>query len=549
MRLLQQFKLLRGGPAATTRRRRKTAEAAASMAYLDRSRPAALLVFVATVAAIVLISFVGVSSATLPVLPNQIPMVRIAAGTSFNYVSKIKEEQTRAQLRDSVPPVYRLEYQALRQFEAAMGELLQELEKFSHDFPAPAGTTTGLTPAFSPASRRTTELEAIVAAFNEKGPYQVSTDDVAALLALGNARARFAVVENGLVALREIYREGVSDGAGTLALSAPDGVTIFQILRPTGEIAQARVQTLEEALTFLRINLAAEGMGRETALALFRLFRNGVTPNLVHDREATERLQLRALASLKPAIVAVERGQTIIEPGKRVTPEQYEMLVAHRDALVHSEDVALEEGLQLFGRILLVLAMVMASVFYIRLEDPETMRSNTRLALLALVVILNLALVRVMYSLGRLPFFMQDTSVASLLPYCAPTALAPLIVAILIDAGSAIFMALLISIFTGVIYGNRLDLLVITFLASMVGIFACRSIRRRSRVVRAALLGGLTVACFGLLIGIVDQLPVPSVLGQMVAGLGTGLFTGVIVVGLLPVFETLFKRTTDIRLL
>ena len=45
-------------------------------------------------------------------------------------------------------------------------------------------------------------------------------------------------------------------------------------------------------------------------------------------------------------------------------------------------------------------------------------------------------------------------------------------------------MALLISIFTGVIYGNRLDLLVLTFLASMVAIFGCRDARRRGRVVQ-----------------------------------------------------------------
>jgi hypothetical protein len=191
----------------------------------------------------------------------------------------------------------------------------------------------------------------------------------------------------------------------------------------------------------------------------------------------------------------------------------------------------------------------MASVFYIRLEDPETMRNNGRLALLALVVILNLALVRATYWIGDLPYFMENTAAASLLPYIAPTALAPLVVAILIDAGSAIFMALLISIFTSVIYGNRLDLLVITFLASMIGIFSCRAIRRRSNVVRAAGLGGFSVACFALLIGFADQLPAVMVMGEMIAGLATGLLTGVAVAGLLPVFESLFKRTTDITLL
>ncbi len=164
-------------------------------------------------------------------------------------------------------------------------------------------------------------------------------------------------------------------------------------------------------------------------------------------------------------------------------------------------------------------------------------------------MIINLALVRVVYSLGGMDFFIRDGSWAAMLPYVAPTALAPLIVAILIDAGSAIFMALLISIFTGVIYGNRVDLVVLTFLASMVSIFFCRDARRRGRVVRAAGAGGLTVAAFAALIAFAQQTPIDILAREMGAGLLTGLLTGIAVVGLLPVLESLFKRTTDITLL
>ncbi len=110
-------------------------------------------------------------------------------------------------------------------------------------------------------------------------------------------------------------------------------------------------------------------------------------------------------------------------------------------------------------------------------------------------------------------------------------------------------MALFISIFTGVIYGNRLDLLVLTFLSSLVAIFIGRDARRRGRLVRAAGAGGLTVAAFAALIGIADQTPVDILLRQMIAGLATGLITGIAVVGLLPILESLFKRTTDITLL
>ena len=255
------------------------------------------------------------------------------------------------------------------------------------------------------------------------------------------------------------------------------------------------------------------------------------------------------MKQVRPVIVGIVRGQTIIEPGERVSPEEYEMLMANRKYLQEHTDTKLDESLTLFGRVLLVLAMVLASIIYIRLEDPETLLSNVRLGLLALVVIINLALVRANYALGGADFFVHDGSWASTLPYVAPTAFAPLIVAILIDAGSAIFMALLISIFTGVIYGNRLDLLVLTFLASLVAIFFCRDARRRGRVVRAAGAGGLTVAAFAALIGIADQTPFETLTRQMVAGLGTGLLTGIAVVGLLPVLESLFKRTTDITLL
>ena len=188
--------------------------------------------------------------------------------------------------------------------------------------------------------------------------------------------------------------------------------------------------------------------------ALFRLLRSGVAPNIVFDAAATKAREAEALKALKPVTVTVERGQSIIEPETRVTAEQYEMLMAQRQHLLATGDSGRDDDQRLFGRVLLVLAMVIACTFYIRLEDRETFQSNGRLALLALVVIVNLALVRLTYSLLDLEFFLKNNAWASTLPYVAPTALAPLVVAILIDAGSGIFMALLISIFTGVIYGK-----------------------------------------------------------------------------------------------
>ena len=513
-----------------------SASASAVRDFMDRSRLVAVLIFVVTVSAIVIISSVGMTTLNLPVMPNQIATVRVISSIPFTYVSDEKTKAERDQFLYRVPPVYRLDFEALHHFEAAARDFLARINAFERAHPLGAPSLTD----------RHQALTALAEDFNAHGPYRVSAEDIDAILNAGDSSVRQGLFETGLSALREIASEGVhnaSMGGG------PDSVTVFQIERPGGGVTSRAVQSMEDALTFLRVSLATEGIARPSGQALFRFFRNGVTANLAFDREATKQRENEALKALKPVTVSVERGETIIQAGERVTPEQYEMFLAHRRFLMEHGDAELNEGLELFGRVLLVLAMVLASLIYIRLEDAETLRSNVRLGLLALVVIINLALVRGIYSLGGTNFFVTNTYWASILPYVAPTALAPLIVAILIDAGSAIFMALLISIFTGVIYGNRLDLLVLTFLASMVAIYSCREARRRGNVVKAAAAGGLTIAAFAALIGIAEETPMDTLGFQMAAGLVTGIVTGVAVVGFLPVLESLFKRTTDITLL
>ena len=546
MSVKTQLKLLVGGLGA---RRTQPPEApSAARDFLEHSRLVAALIFIATVFAIVLISSAGMTTLHLPVQPGQTATVRITAAAPFTYVSAEKTRAASEQFRDRVPPVYRLDFDGLHQFEAAASDLLGVLATYEASRPpAPASPSLSLSNAAAAAAATRAELSRLADAFNTRTGQRIAAEDLGALLSAGDAKARAALFDNGLAALRELYAEGIHDSA--LARPSAGGMTVFQIARPSGEIATRAVQSVEDALTVLRVSLAAEGVPRPAAQALFRFFRTGVAPNILFDRAATKLREDEALQSLQPVTVSVSRGQTIIESGERVTPEQYEMFNEHRRYLLEHSDAELHEGLALFGRVLLVLAMVLASLIYIRLEDPETLRSNVRCGLLALVVISNLALVRLFYSLGGAEFFVRDGSWASTLPYIAPTALAPLIVAILIDAGSAIFMALLISIFTGIIYGNRLDLLVLTFLASLVAIFFCREASRRGRVVRAAAAGGVTVAAFAALVGFADQTPTDTLLRQMSAGVLSGLFTGVLVVGLLPVLESLFKRTTDITLL
>src|SRR5947209_11970124 len=117
MSVRNQLKLLVGGLGAR-RAGRTTLETSAMSEFLERSRLIAALIFVVTVAAIVLISSAGISTLNVIVRPNQVASARVTALASFAFESAEKTRAAREQFLNRVPPVYRLNPEPLRRFEA-----------------------------------------------------------------------------------------------------------------------------------------------------------------------------------------------------------------------------------------------------------------------------------------------------------------------------------------------------------------------------------------------------------------------------------------------
>jgi putative nucleotidyltransferase with HDIG domain len=519
------------------KRRRRTGSASDLLEYLEQSKVISLAVFVLTVISIVFISFVGISPAGYQILPNQLASVRIIADAPFSYESKLLTERQRVRMESQIPPVYRIDMAPYEAFETHLHDLLAETEVVAAGW------------ADETEAERLESLSSLAEIFNLRGGYRMTANDLATLMQYGDAESRRRLIDTGLFIVKEIYRAGVFDATNSVAAAAPGTIPLFHIQKDSGQVGQARVQPLDDAQTFLRINLAAENIPPAIATAVFRLLRNGLSANLKFDPEASNALRKKVLDTLKPEVVVVETGRSIIEPGTRVTPEQHEMLLAYQRFLSSGKQLPTGIDIQLVSRMILVLAMIMAAVGYIRLEDPLTLESNGRLSLLALVLVLNLGLVRAFYELGTLPFFVGNPSASAIVPFLAPTAFAPIIVATLIGGGPGLFSALLVSLFTGVMYGNRLDILVVSFLSSTVAILSSRNARFRGRIVRAGGYAGLAGALFALLLGLADQIALNTIWKQMASALGTGIFTGIVVVGLIPILESLFKRTTDITLI
>jgi putative nucleotidyltransferase with HDIG domain len=137
----------------------------------------------------------------------------------------------------------------------------------------------------------------------------------------------------------------------------------------------------------------------------------------------------------------------------------------------------------------------------------------------------------------------------SMLPYVAPYALAPILVAVLVGGAPAVLSALIIAVVFGIIQNNSVEFILIAFLSGVVGAYVSTNIRKRAKLVRSGLLAGVTAAIAAAAIGFLNGYSFGIVGQQTLVALVVGLLTGILAVGLLPVFEQLFKITTEITLL
>ena len=540
---------------------------------------------------LILISFVGqplpIGSSTPTLLPKQIAGVRVIAEIPFTYQSDLHTQRLIEQQRKRVPPVYYLDLEPFLQFKENLAALEQALKKLE------------TTLAATNEDERAAAIENFVQTLPDQipvpppslGTFRLDKEDVTVLLTHSNTTPQNrwswdAVFKEGIHILRDLYHEGILDNVHLKTLSSGDsqakGLPLFQVHRKSSHFKETRVKSEEEALRILRIHLAALQTPPSLTSTIFHILKTGIGPNLVYDPEKTEANIQEAIQNIEPVWVDIVQGQTLIEPDVRVTPEMYERFSAYRHQLREAQKSG-PKGIgvdytYLLKRSLLALLLLLSIIAYLSIApyprplvgtllqsdssptSSEASFSGTplelrQLLLAALIVLLNLGLIRLLLELGhsawRQNYLDPDSLWLSGLPYALPIAFAPILLTIMLSPVAGVLGAVVISTLTALMQNNVPDLsgLLATLLASFIGISLCRDTRFRVRVVRAAAVSGFVFALCALPLGLLSALPMKIIAQQMLAALSTGLITGIVVIGLLPLLENLFKQTTDITLL
>lgn len=344
--------------------------------------------------------------------------------------------------------------------------------------------------------------------------------------------------EEKAVQLQDLLAEEISASALKTFLAA-DSTTLMDLQgRLKGLLAEIYNQGikdsgLETARRYVNQEIALFPFGSELKRVSENLVQPLIKPNMIYNPEATADNREAALKEIDPVVIL--RRTLIISKGETVTERHLEQL----------ESLGLVQGSQIdypgfAGLFLLLLAIFAAVGIYIALFVKNVYNSLSLIALLGLVVIITLI------------FAIAGNYFSG---YLIPVAMGVILITVMFGTRLAVLMNIVLALLVGLITGGDFTFITVSLIGGLAAIYRLSRVSQRSDLSRA----GLYVAAANSVIIIALFLFQGNLhsgysflkdIGYgLLAGVGNGLFSAIVAIGLLPFLESGFGLTTAVTLL
>lgn len=423
-------------------------------------------------------------------------------------------ERARAEAARGVPP-------ALDVDMALAGEAMQKLHRLGRELLRPPSEGPPVINLQATLERRLgLRLSSSTIEFLRTAEGQAVLDQASHFL--GQTLAR-AIVDDDVAAVVTAHdvvnaRRGTSDfyrpSSDILTESALDQVV---------EAAAAEVQP-------------ATPQARQTFRELVRPL---LVPNAVYNRVETERRIARARESMPEITGMVHRGERILDSGERITAEHTRKLQSMAAYQREMEIGGRFAGglLAALGRMGAVCLLIVALLIYLRRLHPRIYGEMRSLALLATLGALGL-----LANYLIVDHFHQSELLV-------PMALIPLLAALLLGRGVALFLAFMGPVMLVSLKGFGAEFLMASSVGGMAAVLVSGNLKHRHELY----LPVLVVACVNVVtavtLGLAERAPASEILTEGVTGVLGAMLAGVLAIGLLPIFEKIFRITTNFTLI
>ena len=291
-----------------------------------------------------------------------------------------------------------------------------------------------------------------------------------------------------------------------------------------------------------------DGYDRDFIWAAASIVSKIIKPNIILNTEATEETKEDALRTIKPFFFQILKNEMIVREGERITQTIKDKLDAYyaiRGGKGKKSDLTV-----FVGFILVVLIMGTMLLYPVRQWNPKSHDLRATLLFLAMTVLMQFVLIR--FGLIISDAVVRAFPVLSTQDcfYAIPFVTGSMLVTILINDRIAILFSVFVAFITGFLFDSRVIIPLFSLMGSLFAVYQISTARQRSAFFITGLLLGCVnaVMIFALYLFTANSFDWKFLVNLLMGMIG-GLSSGIIVSGILPLFESLFKFTTDIKLL
>lgn len=281
------------------------------------------------------------------------------------------------------------------------------------------------------------------------------------------------------------------------------------------------------------------------ALSFVMAYLEGKKWQIVEDRALEEAAKRLVTSLVLPKYTHVRAGSRIIDQGDVVTNRHVEMAQAMKKAM--GEQKNLLHPTTLFGSLLMSLLILAVCKVYLRVNYPQIFSSNRKLLLLVSIFTLTLGIAKACEFL----ILASKNDLIEMVRYPLFVPFAAILLCSLINPLVATLSAgFLTIILTMTLAFDQNGFMIMNLTASIVAILAIGSLRRRKEVFIVC--GKAYLACIAVVFSIhfyENTFWKGAILTDVLASGVSLLITAVLVVGLLPLFESLFGIMTEATLM
>jgi len=253
-----------------------------------------------------------------------------------------------------------------------------------------------------------------------------------------------------------------------------------------------------------------------------------IKPNSFYDKEKTEEMKNEAINKTPP--VMVKKDQVIVMEGEVVTEEKYALLQSL--GLLNTNNKS-EWYIYISLGIIIALTLFIQNYYLYKYEN-DIYKDYTKILLINIISCTSVLLARV--------FSMVSS-------FLIPLVFAPMIMTLLLNHKTSLSINILNIIFISTAVNFEADIIVIAVLNVIVGALFIQKLQQRNDVLYSCIYIAVINILGTLSIGFLLSNNVLDVLLKAAYSFLGSCLSGILVIGLLPFFESTFDIVTTIKLL